>query len=414
MRKKLRGLKRIICLVLVTSMALAFAEPASETVYAGTSLSSITSDSIKEKEAQIQESETLKKQLQSDLTDAKAIKKELENLKADVTAYIETIDSNLADVQDKIEELKTLIDEKQAEIDETTLELEEAVATEEAQYEAMKKRIKFIYERGDSLYMEIMLSASSFSDFLTKADYVDMLEAYDRKLMDEYTEAREWTELCKATLEAEKEALDEAESAQEEEEAALEELLAEKEIELSNYNRDIANKTAQINTYQEEYDAEVAVIEQLEAQILQEKKDIASKMSTIIYDGGQFAWPCPNYTRITDEFGYRTDPITGATSYHSGLDMGAPAGSAILAAYDGVVVAATYNWSMGNYVMIDHGDGLYTIYMHASKLYVSANDVVVKGETIAAVGTTGRSTGNHLHFSVRLNGTYVSPWNYLK
>ena len=93
--------------------------------------------------------------------------------------------------------------------------------------------------------------------------------------------------------------------------------------------------------------------------------------------------------------------------------MAAPSGSPILAAYDGEVVAAAYNGSMGNYVMLDHGDGLYTIYMHASALYVSKGQTVARGEKIAAVGSTGRSTGPHLHFSVRLNGSYVSPWNYL-
>ena len=91
----------------------------------------------------------------------------------------------------------------------------------------------------------------------------------------------------------------------------------------------------------------------------------------------------------------------------------APKGTAIYAAYDGTVVAATYNSTMGNYVMIDHGSGLYTIYMHASALYVNKGDIVIRGDTIAAVGTTGRSNGNHLHFSVRLNGSYVSPWEYI-
>ena len=99
--------------------------------------------------------------------------------------------------------------------------------------------------------------------------------------------------------------------------------------------------------------------------------------------------------------------------FHNGVDFAAPSGTPIYAAYDGKVVAATYSATMGNYVMIDHGDSLYTIYMHASKLYVSKGDTVVKGQTIAAVGTTGRSTGNHLHFSVRKNGSYVSPWEYL-
>ena len=100
--------------------------------------------------------------------------------------------------------------------------------------------------------------------------------------------------------------------------------------------------------------------------------------------------------------------------FHNGVDFAASTGTPILAAYDGKVVGASYNSSMGNYVMIDHGDGLYTIYMHASKLYVSSGQMVSKGEKIAAVGSTGRSTGPHLHFGVRLNGAYVSPWNYLK
>lgn len=127
-----------------------------------------------------------------------------------------------------------------------------------------------------------------------------------------------------------------------------------------------------------------------------------------------FTWPAPSYTRISDEYGNRQHPILGIQQFHNGLDMAAPGGSAILAAYDGKVVAATYSNSMGNYIMIDHGDSLYTIYMHASALYVSKGAEVSKGDKIAAVGSTGRSTGNHLHFSVRLNGNYVNPWNYLR
>jgi murein DD-endopeptidase MepM/ murein hydrolase activator NlpD len=126
-----------------------------------------------------------------------------------------------------------------------------------------------------------------------------------------------------------------------------------------------------------------------------------------------FTWPCPSYTRISDDYGMRLHPTLGINKMHNGIDLAAPAGSPILAAYNGTVVAASYEASMGNYVMINHGDGLYTVYMHCSKLYVSQGQSVTKGQTIAAVGTTGRSTGNHLHFGVRLNGSYVSPWNYL-
>ena len=126
-----------------------------------------------------------------------------------------------------------------------------------------------------------------------------------------------------------------------------------------------------------------------------------------------FKFPLASYTRVSDDYGMRIHPTLGVEQFHNGVDFAAPKGTAIYAAYDGQVVAAAYSATTANYVMIDHGDGLYTIYMHASALYVNRGDMVAKGETIAAVGSTGRSTGNHLHFSVRLNGSYVSPWGYL-
>lgn len=412
MRRFRKTIKKLICLL--TALLIVFNCSEAEKVCAAPNYSGITSDSIKNKEKQIKESESLKKQLKNQVSDAKKLKQELEGYKADVSAYISQIDTQLTAIQDYIDTLEAMIIEKENQIEETTRELEEAIETENSQYEAMKKRIQFMYEQGDTFYLELIFSAKSFGDFLTKADYIDQLEAYDKQKLTEYREMREWTELCKATLESEKEALDEVKLAQEAEEATLEELLAEKEKELASYNKQITEKAQEIADAEAAYAAEVAVIEQLEAQILEEKKAIAATMTSIIYDGGMFAWPCPKYIRITEEYGWRNNPINGKREFHSGLDMGAPGGSPILAAYDGKVVAATYNWSMGNYVMIDHGSGLYTIYMHASKLYVSQGQVVVKGEQIAAVGTTGSSTGNHLHFSVRLNGEYQNPWDYLK
>ena len=134
----------------------------------------------------------------------------------------------------------------------------------------------------------------------------------------------------------------------------------------------------------------------------------------LTYDNGPFKFPLASYTRVSDDYGNRIHPTLGIQQFHNGVDFASPKGTAIYAAYDGVVVAATYSATMGNYVMIDHGDSLYTIYMHASALYVKKDDIVTRGETIAAVGSTGRSTGNHLHFSVRRDGAYVSPWEYLK
>ena len=407
----LKKIKRILCVVLLIGLPLSISAPNS---YAGTSHSAITNESIKQKQDQISQSQQLKKQLQANINSAKAKKKELGGLKSDVLNYIQKVDAELSAIQEKIEEYNRLIAEKQAEIEKTTEELNEAIEVENTQYEAMKNRIRFMYKKGDSMYLEIMLSATSFSDFLTKADYIEKLEAYDRGKLDEYRAVREWTELVKATLESEKEVLDEVQNAQKIEEANLQELLDEKNAQLNEYTRQIANKTAEIDDEEAELQAQTAVIEALEAQILEEQKAIAAANGIILtYDGGKFTFPAPSYIKVTDHFGWRTDPISGRSSYHSGVDLGAPGGSKILAAYDGVVVAAAYDWSMGNYIMINHGDGLYTIYMHASALHVKKDDIVARGEHIANVGTTGRSTGNHLHFGVRLNGAYVDPGPYI-
>ena len=126
-----------------------------------------------------------------------------------------------------------------------------------------------------------------------------------------------------------------------------------------------------------------------------------------------FTWPCPASSRITSSFGDRESPTEGASSNHKGVDIGASTGSAVLAAADGTVVIATYSASAGNYVMINHGGGVYTVYMHMSSIAVSVGQEVSRGETVGAVGSTGYSTGPHLHFGLRINGTYVNPLSYV-
>ena len=250
---------------------------------------------------------------------------------------------------------------------------------------------------------------------MNKADYIESLSRYDRNKLEEYVQTREMVELCKEELETEKELLDEAKTAKEAEEATISSLIEEKEAQIKSVSGDIANKEAAIKEYEAMIAQENAEISALEKAVAEEKARLeAENAQARIYNGGMFTWPCPGYKRISDEYGNRIHPILGTQQFHNGVDMAASSGTAILAAYDGDVIAATYSSSMGNYIMIDHGSGLYTIYMHCSALYVSKGQAVTKGQNIAAVGSTGRSTGPHLHFSVRLNGNYVSPWNYLK
>ncbi len=402
----IKHLKKILCIIMCICIVFLFPTKPVEAV---------TNDIIKEKEAEIEAARQEVGKLKSSMTDVEALKKELEKSKSDLTAYVTQLDTELSNIQDKIDEYKTLITDKETEIEETTVELEAATTKQEEQYEAMKARIKFMYECGDTLYMELLFSADNFVDMMNKADYIEALSAYDRNQLDEYIRTTEMIALCKEELEVEKETLEEAKIAVEDEEAAVNELIAEKNTQLTSVNADISTNAAKIKEYEALIAQENEEIKALEKAVAEEKARLAAENANArVYDGGMFSWPCPSYTRISDEYGNRIHPILGTQQFHNGLDMAAPYGSAIYAAYDGDVVAASYSSSMGNYIMIDHGDGLYTIYMHASALYVSKGQSVYKGQSIAAVGSTGRSTGNHLHFSVRLNGNYVNPWNYLK
>lgn len=401
--------KPIICVLLCLGIALCIPSQSR-----ALSLNEITSDSIKEKESQISNAQTEKQSLQANLSDVKKIKKELEAVKNNLSAYVTQLDGEMERIQENIASLETQIEEKTTQIVQTEAQLNEAIEIENAQYESMKKRIKFMYEKGDDYYLELLFSADSVPDMLNKADYIEQLSAYDRKMLDQYVATTKYVELCKQQLETDKEVLEEAKVDVEKEKEAVEELIGEKERQINSYAYDISNKEQAIKEYEADIAEQNQIIKDLEAAVAAERQAIYdAEHPKITYDGGVFAWPAPSYKRISDDYGERIHPILGTKQFHNGVDMAAPGGSPILAAYDGEVVAASYSSSMGNYIMIDHGNTLYTIYMHASALYVKKGDVVTRGQQIAAVGSTGRSTGNHLHFSVRLNGSYVSPWNYL-
>lgn len=407
--------KSKICIVLTMVIcATLLSESEVSTVYA-TSLSSITSESIREKEAQVENARKEKDNLQSGLTDLQKLKKDLESKRTDLKNYVAELDNSLAEIQKNIDDLKLQIEEKEEELVQTQNELDAALERETSQQEFMISYIRYVYEVGNPQAMDLLLSATGFGDFLNKADYVEKVLSYEHMMWQDYKNTREYVELCKEQLEVEMEILEQTKANVETEEQNMQDLIEQKTRDILSYETDITNKDQAIKELEAEIAAENELIASLEAAIAEEKKKIlANNGSVLKYDGGMFKFPLANYTRISDEYGWRMHPILEVEQFHNGVDFAAPAGTAIYAAYDGKVVAADYSATMGNYVMIDHGDSLYTIYMHASALYVKTGDIVVRGETIAAVGTTGRSTGNHLHFGVRLNGEYTSPWNYLK
>lgn len=409
---KFRVKSKVVVAILLTAVLIA--EGGTLPVSAGTTLSAITSDSIKEKENQIAEMEKDKKKLQGNLTDLKKVKKDLETQKSNLKTYVAQLDGQLEIIEQNIADLNVQITEKQKNIEDTQAELEEAIRVEESQQKAMVRRIRLMYESDSTSIAEMFLEAGNFTGFLSRADSIEKVAVYDKQMYDDFKNSRQLVELCKQQLELEKEILDQTKENVETEQANLEALIGQKNQDIKAYETDINTKSQAIKEYEQmikEQDEEIAA---LESAIAAEKKNIlAENGEVIIYDGGTFKFPLASYTRVSDDYGMRIHPTLGVQQFHNGVDFASPKGTAIYAAYDGKVVAATYSSTMGNYVMIDHGDSLYTIYMHASALYVKSGDIVVRGETIAAVGSTGRSTGNHLHFSVRKDGGYVSPWEYI-
>ena len=369
---------------------------------------------------ELNEAQDRKTELEEELEKTEDTLKNLETLKGNTAAYVRELDESLSAVSDELEALNGSIAEKEGQIETTKGELEQAKETEKKQYESMKLRIKYMYERGDTSYVELFMESESLSELLNKAEYISKISEYDRQMLDQYAATKDEIAADEARLETEHAELLDLKEQTEIKQASVEQLLSAKQAELRSYESQIAEAENQLSEYEKDLEAQEAAIRQIEEEIKRQEKEARRKaeaagQSYVTKDIGDihFIWPCPASSRITSGFGGRSSPTEGASSNHQGIDIGAPTGSDILAAAEGDVVVSTYSSSAGNYVMINHGGGVYTVYMHASKLLVSVGEHVSQGQVIAKVGSTGYSTGPHLHFGVRLNGTYVDPRSYV-
>ena len=361
-----------------------------------------------------------KSSLEEEKKKTEAAIKSLEGLKSDAAAYVKKLDANLEAISDELSRLGKDIEVKEGQIETTKAELEDAKQVEKDQYESMKLRIKYMYEKGDSSYVDLLMESGSLSELLNKAEYIGKISAYDRQKLDEYVATKEQIQAKEAELEAEHGELLGLQEQTEAKHASVEQLLSAKQSELKKYESQISAAEGQLSEYEKDIKAQEDSIKAIEAEMRRKEEEARKKAEaagktykTKNLGDISFTWPCPSSGRITSGFGGRSSPTEGASSNHKGIDIGASTGSGIVAAADGEVVVSTYSYSAGNYVMINHGGGVYTVYMHASKLLASVGDQVKKGQTIANVGSTGYSTGPHLHFGIRVNGTYVNPSQYV-
>lgn len=376
-----------------------------------------------------------KQNLEQDLSEVEKIIEGLENKKGNTEEYLKELDLNLATISKKLAKMETDLVDKKSELEKTKQELLKAKAIEEKQYEDMKKRIKFLYESGNGAYLEMLLESKDFADFLNKADYIKKVSEYDRNMLTEYQKTKQDIVKKEQQTKQEYAQIESLQDKTEQQKASVEQLIQQKQKEMQEYKAQIKKSEELASSYEAEIEEQDSIIRQLEAAAAAERKrkqeaakkaaaEAAAKKtpnqesdpereteSTVSAAG--FVWPCPSSRTISSDYGYRIHPILGTRKLHNGIDISAPTGTVIVAASAGTVVAASYSSSMGNYVMIDHGDDLYTIYMHCSGFAVSSGATVKAGQTIAYVGSTGRSTGPHLHFSVRKGGSYMNPWSYV-
>lgn len=364
--------------------------------------------------ASLEEEKKKQQEMQQELKNTQKYLKELEKLKGDTEAYIKELDVRLTQLTDNIFTLEHDIDTTKADIEATKLDIIKAKAEVNAQYATMKLRIKYMYENGESSYLDMILGSENMGELLTRAEYLSQITAYDRAQLEKLKVAKEQLDAREASLVAKEAELEALLVETQEEQKATEVLIVAKKESMSGFDSQISEQEAAEKELQAELKAQKAIVAELEEIERKRKEEALKNQLNLTYDGGKMTWPLPGYSRISSYFGYRSNPFGGSgREYHNGVDLPAPRGTKIVAAYDGQVAWSYYSNSAGNWVGIDHGNEIYTVYMHMSKRLVSEGDTVKKGDVIGLVGTTGRSTGNHLHFGIRKNGSYVDPLKWV-
>lgn len=294
---------------------------------------------------------------------------------------------------------------KQEEIEKAEEELLQAKVEENNQYENMKKRIKFMYENGSTKVLEVLIESESIGDFLNKAEYAQQMSQYDRDQLTEFQDAVKEVEKEEALL---KEEYTELETLQKDlitKQTSVQKLLDEKNLQITNLEKEIGDNASVLETL---------IAQAEEERRKQEQQNVSTggyvppTAGNVITGNGQFSHPCPGSV-ITSTFGWRDFD----NSFHRGLDLAAPTGTPTYAADSGYVMYARWSDSAGNWVVINHGNGLVTKYMHHDYYTVREGQYVEKGQQVGVVGNTGNSFGAHLHFQVELNGNAVDPLLYL-
>ena len=368
--------------------------------------------------------DALKDKLKDQAAEKKKLQNELNSIdseKATVKEQIEALDAQINSTEEQIELQNDLIDSLEEMIAQKEEELAEAQKKEEEQYEKFKTRVRVMYEQGETSYLEVLLSADDLSDFLSKYEIVSQIAEYDKNLFEELKALKEEIAQTKAELEEDRQQAENARKELEVSKSELDTQLADRSQamkELESAAEEVKASFAEIEAEENSINAQIdKIVKEMEAEAERKRQEEAAKAqqsgsgsgstSSGTTQVGGYTHPLPSgYRYVTSSFGYRNHPVTGQYKLHTGVDISAPNGTPIYAAKPGTVIIAGYSSAWGNYVVINHGGGITTLYAHMSKILTTKGATVSAGQQIGKVGSTGYSTGNHLHFEVRQNGSY--------
>ena len=401
---------RVICLLLALTMCVCFWQTQ------GNFLTATAAPASQSALADLKQQRT---SIQQKIQDIQAEINSLEYQQKSWLAKKEVLDDQIALTQEEINNLTEQIAACEEQIAIKEAEVIAAKAAMDEQWEKYQVRIRAMEENGTVSYYSILFGATSFSDLLVRLDVIDEVMKSDEAMYQQLVAAKNAIEEAKRELEAAREQLKEAKAEQEAVEAELERqvaeanaLLADLEANIEEYTQLQEEAEASEAKVQKEIDEMIEALERQEAAAKAAQSAGGGSTTSVVTTGtGRFIWPSYT-TRVTSNYGMRTNPVSGIYRLHSGVDIGASYGTDIYAADSGTVVTSQYGGGYGNYVVIYHGNGYSTLYGHMSQRLVSSGQSVSQGQVIGRVGSTGNSTGPHLHFEIRVNGSTTNPLNY--
>lgn len=395
MNKSKGRLRRLGALLLAVVLLLPLTGP----VFVMEASAKITQEQIDALKDEASGLASQKKDIQNQLKAVRADKSKAVEQKELLEDQIAVIQAEINNISQQIAKYDELIALKED-------ELAENEARREKQYEQFCQRIRVMEEEGETSYWAILFASSSFSELLDSFMMIEEIIAYDNGIMESLLALQELIREDKAELEGARGEQEAARKVQEEAKAELDVQEAEVDALISQISKEESTLKKLENDLKKAADAIDAEIKDLE-------RKYAAQIANVPSESG-FLWPLTHYNTLSSLFGGRIHPVTGKPNNHTGIDVPAPRNTEILAAKSGVVTTSVKRGSYGNYVLISHSDGTSTLYAHMNKRAVNEGQTVKQGQVIGYVGTTGSSTGNHLHFEIRVNGVRKDPIDFFK